>query len=142
MAADHVNCSGHPVPPALVLPLDSVQARVEQVFRQVGGGYHLIERRICRIGGSSVFHYFFQGENTGVSVVLEERSEQGHLALEGNETQRVLHGVTVSLIRSNSLTLASFETPRYFVYLVVGQADPEEVLQLADRVLPAIQAAL
>ena len=142
VAADHVNCSGHPVPPSLVLPLDSVQARVEQAFRQVGGGYHLIERRICRIGGSPVFHYFFQGENTGVSVVLEERSEQEHLALEGNETQRVLHGVTVSLIRSNSLTLASFETPRYFVYLVVGQADPEEVLQLADRVLPSIQAAL
>jgi len=142
VAADHVNCLGYPAPPSFVLPLEPVQARVEQVFGQIGNGYRLTEKRICRIGDAHVFHYFFQGENAGVSVVLEERSEQEHLALEGNEIQRVLHGVTVSLIRSNSLTLASFEAPEYFVYLVVGEVDPEEALQLADRVLPSIQAAL
>ena len=142
VAADHVNCSGQPAPPALVLPLESVQARVEQVFSRIGEGYHLAERRICLIGDSQVFHYFFEGENRGVSLVLEERSDQEHLALEGDEVQRVLHGLTVSLIESNSLTLASFETPEYFVYLVVGQEDPEAVLQLADRVLLSIQAAL
>ena len=142
VAADHVNCSGHPAPPSLVLPLESVQVRVEQILEQMSGRYRLRETRICRIGDSHVFHYFFRGEDTSVSVVLEERVESEHLALEGDETQRVLHGVMVSLIRSNSLTLASFEMPGYFVYLVSEQVDPEAVLQLADRVLPSLQAAL
>ena len=142
VAADHVNCSGHPAPPTSVLPLESVQTRFEQVFGQMGDRYRLIETRICRIGDFQVFHYFFQGDNRSVSVVLEERSDPQHLALNGDERQRALHGVTVSLIRSDSLTLAAFESPEYFVYLVVEQVDPEAVFQLADRVLPSIQAAL
>jgi hypothetical protein len=47
--------------------------------------FRLTEKRICRIGDSHVFHYFFRGEDASVSVVLEERSESEHLALEGDE---------------------------------------------------------
>jgi hypothetical protein len=75
-------------------------------------------------------------------VVLEERVESGYLALEGDEIQRVLQGMTVALIRPNSLILASFATSEHFVYLVSEQVDPEAVLQLVDRVLPSLQAAL
>jgi hypothetical protein len=43
VAADHVNCSGYPVPSSLDLPLESVQARVEQILGQISSRFRLTE---------------------------------------------------------------------------------------------------
>ncbi|MDA2933399.1 zf-HC2 domain-containing protein [Acidobacteria bacterium AH-259-D05] len=142
VAADHVNCSGHPVPPTFVLPLESVQSRLEQTLEEMSEHYQLTATRICRIGEVQVIHYVFQGLDRRVSLVLEQRLDQQHLVLEGNEPQRVLHDLTVFLLEMNSITLASFETPDYFVYLVSEKVDAGQVFQLAEKMIPFLKVAL
>ncbi len=75
-------------------------------------------------------------------MILEGRSNLEHLAVEGSEPERTLDGVRVILLQQEQdlVTLAGLETPGYFVYLV-GEEE-EQTLQLAERIMPSLKAAL
>jgi len=75
-------------------------------------------------------------------VILEGRSNLEHLALQGNERERILDGVRVIFLQQEQdlVTLAGLETPGYFVYLL-GEEE-EQTLQLAERIIPSLKAAL
>ena len=142
IVGDHLNCSGHQTPPEAVLPLDSVQTRLETALQEMGNSYRLLETRFCRVGEVDLIHYVFVGQGGQISVILEGRSNLEHLALRGNEPERTLDGVRVILLQQEQelVTLAGLETPGYFVYLV-GEEE-EQTLQLAERIIPSLKAEL
>ncbi len=142
IVGDHLNCSGHQTPPEAVLPLDSVLTRIETVLWEMGDSYRLLETRFCRVGEVEIVHYVFEGQGGQISVILEGRSTLEHLALQGDEPERTLDGVRVILLQQEQelVTLAGLETPGYFVYLV-GEEE-EQTLQLAERLIPSLKAAL
>lgn len=142
IVGDHLNCSGHQTPPEAILPLDSVQTRIETALQGMGGSYRLLETRFCQVGKVEIVHYVFEGQGGQISVILEGKSNLEHLALQGNEPERILAGVRVILLpqEQDLVTLAGLETPGYFVYLV-GEEE-ERTLQLAERIVPSLKAAL
>ncbi len=139
---DHLNCAGHQTPPEAILPLDSVRTRMETALQAMGDSYRLLETRLCRVGEVDIIHYVFEGEGGQISVILEGKSKLEHLALQGNEPERTLDGVRLILLpqEQDLVTLAGLETPGYFVYLV-GEKE-EQTLQLAERIIPSLKAAL
>jgi hypothetical protein len=142
IVGDHLNCSGHQTSPEVILPLDSVQTRIETALQGMGDSYRLLETRLCRVGEVEIIHYVFEGQGGQISVILEGKSNLEHLALQGNEPERTLDGVRVILLpqEQDLVTLAGLETPGYFVYLV-GEEE-ERTLQLAERIIPSLKAAL
>jgi hypothetical protein len=142
IVGDHLNCSGHQTSPEAILPLDSVQTRIETALQEMGDSYRLLETRLCRVGEVEIVHYVFEGRGGQISVILEGKSNLEHLALQGNEPERTLEGVRVILLpqEQDLVTLAGLETPGYFVYLV-GEEE-EQTLQLAERIMPSLKAAL
>jgi len=94
------------------------------------------------VGEVEIVHYVFEGQGGQISVILEGRSTLEHLDLQGNEPERTLDGVRVILLPQEQelVTLAGLETPGYFVYLV-GEEE-EQTLQLAERLIPSLKAAL
>lgn len=144
IVGDHLNCSGHQTPAESVMPLDSVQTTLEAALHEMGESYQLVAIRLCRVGEVSLIHYVFEGEGRSMSLILEEKSSLQHLALQGDEPERVLDGLKVILLEEDEdlVTLAGLEMPDYFVYLVSEEEEPEQTFLLAEELIPALKAAL
>jgi anti-sigma factor RsiW len=144
IVGDHLHCSGHQTPAESVMPLDSVQPSLEAALHEMGESYQLVAIRLCRVGEVALIHYVFEGEGRSMSLLLEEKSNLQHLALQGDEPARVLDGMKVILLEEDQalITLAGLETSDYFVYLVSEEEEPGQTFQLAEELIPSLKAAL
>lgn len=141
MVADHLNCRGVPAR-NLQLPLDSYEGRVEAAVQTFDPSFRLLEVQHCNQEEVQFVHYIFQGNRGRLSLILEPRQPNQFLPLRPGELQRVVAGVQVHALARQPVSVASLQSDRYFVYLVLDHSQPADSLNLAEKVLPSLKSVL
>ena len=149
-AADHLHCAirGHnypevPNPPDQIRQkLGPQYAGVLQVVEQKLPGFQVLEGHICSIPGSprKYVHFIARGRGTILSVILTKREGEdlppGKLLVADASG-----GVNLYKAHLEGMDVAGFELARYFGF-VVSDLGPNETLQIATALAPALRTAL
>lgn len=139
---DHFQC-GNPVPArAEECPLKEYRPQLEAALQRQTGDYRLRMFSRCRFEDTSVLHYLYERDGQRLSLILEPRTARQLLPQLAGEVQRVVDGVKIHSLVTDSVSLASFESPDYFVYLIVQRQSPQRTLLLAEQLLPSFRKAL
>jgi hypothetical protein len=148
--SDHVQCAikGHNYPEVANPPevlrkkLGPQYAGLLGVVQQNLPGFEILEAHICSIPGSSrkYVHFITRGRGTILSVILTKND--GAQLPSGGEFRSAAAG-HVNLYRAHQqgMNAAGFESREYLGF-VVSDLDTNTTLQIADQLVPPLNAAL
>ncbi len=149
-AADHLHCAirGHNYP-EVPRPPDQIReklgpqyAGVLQVVEQKLPGFQVLEGHICSIPGSprKYVHFIARGRGTILSVILTKR-EGEDLPPGKLPVADASGGANLYKAHLEGVDVAGFELASYFGF-VVSDLGPNETLQIATALAPALRTAL
>ena len=139
---DHFGCSGELPTDGESVPLDLHRASLERVLGESSGAYRLVDVRICSFKEVHFTHYAFEGRERRLSLIFEARKSSEQLPELRGQLEKRLKGVDIHLVSRASASIVSMESPGYFVYLVTEETTPDDVLLLAEEVVPLLKQSL
>jgi len=148
--SDHVQCAikGHNYPEVANPPevlrqkLGPQYAGLLDVVHQNLPGFEILEAHICSIPGSSrkYVHFITRGRGTILSVILTKND--GAKLPGGGEFRSAAAGhVSLYQAHQQGMNVAGFESRGYLGF-VVSDLDTNTTLQIADQLVPPLNAAL
>jgi anti-sigma factor (TIGR02949 family) len=148
--ADHVQCAikGHNYPEVANPPevlrkkLGPQYAGLLEVVQQNLPGFEVLEAHICSIPGSSrkYVHFITRGRGTILSVILTKKD--GARLPSGGAFRSVVAGhVNLYEAHQQGMNVAGFESRGYLGF-VVSDLETNTTLQIADQLVPPLNAAL
>ena len=148
--SDHVQCAikGHNYPEVANPPevlhkkLGPQYAGLLEVVKQNLPGFEVLEAHICSIPGSSrkYVHFITRGRGTILSVILTKND--GAQLPSGGEFRSAAAGhVNLYQAHQQGMNVAGFESRGYLGF-VVSDLDTKTTLQIADQLVPPLNAAL
>ena len=148
--ADHVQCAikGHNYPEVANPPevlrdkLGPQYAGLLDVVQRNLPGFEVLEAHICSIPGSSrkYVHFITRGHGTILSVILTKND--GAQLPSGSVFRSVAAGhVNLYQTHQQGMNVAGFESRGYLGF-VVSDLDTNTTLQIADQLVPPLNAAL
>jgi len=148
--SDHVQCAikGHNYPEVANPPevlrtkLGPQYAGLLDVVHQNLPGFEILEAHICSIPGSSrkYVHFITRGRGTILSVILTKND--GAQLPGGGEFRSAAAGhVSLYQAHQQGMNVAGFESRGYLGF-VVSDLDSNTTLQIADQLVPPLNAAL
>jgi len=148
--SDHVQCAikGHNYPEVANPPevlrkkLGPQYAGLLDVVQQNLPGFEVLEAHICSIPGSSrkYVHFITRGRGTILSVILT-RNDGAQLPSGGAFRSVVLGHVNLYEAHEQGMNVAGFQSRGYLGF-VVSDLDTDTTLQIADQLVPPLNAAL
>ncbi len=148
--ADHVQCAikGHNYPEAANPPdvlrkkLGPQYAGLLDVVQQNLPGFEVLEAHICSIPGSSrkYVHFITRGRGTILSVILT-KNDGAQLPSGGAFRSAAAGHVNLYEAHQQGMNVAGFESRGYLGF-VVSDLDTNTTLQIADQLVPPLNAAL
>ncbi len=148
--SDHVQCAikGHNYPQVANPPevlrqkLGPQYAGLLDVVHQNLPGFEILEAHVCSIPGSSrkYVHFITRGRGTILSVILTKND--GAQLPSGGEFRSAAAGhVNLYQAHQQGMNVAGFESRGYLGF-VVSDLDTNTTLQIADQLVPPLNAAL
>jgi anti-sigma factor (TIGR02949 family) len=148
--SDHLYCAirGHNYPEVATPPdqlrkkLGAQYAGLLPVVQEKLPGFQVLEAHICQVPGSPrrYVHFIARGQGTILSVILTKREGEslpvGRFMVAGAPA-----GVDLYKAKLEDMSVAGFETNRYFGF-VVSDLGQDEMVQLAAGLAPALRNAL
>jgi len=148
--SDHIQCAikGHNYPEVANPPevlrkkLGPQYAGLLDVVHQNLPGFEVLEAHICSIPGSSrkYVHFITRGRGTILSVILT-RNDGAQLPGGGAFRTAVSGQVNLYAAHEDGMNAAGFESGGYLGF-VVSDLDTKTTLQIADQLVPPLNAAL
>jgi len=148
--SDHIQCAikGHNYPQVANPPevlrkkLGPQYAGLLEVVHQNLPGFEVLEAHICSIPGSSrkYVHFITRGRGTILSVILT-KNDGAQLPSGGAFRSVVAGNVNLYEAHEQGMNVAGFESRGYLGF-VVSDLDREVTLQIADQLVPPLNAAL
>jgi anti-sigma factor (TIGR02949 family) len=148
--SDHVQCAikGHNYPEVANPPevlrkkLGPQYAGLLDVVQQNLPGFEILEAHICSIPGSSrrYVHFITRGRGTILSVILT-KNDGAQLPSGGAFRSAAAGHVNLYQAHQQGMNVAGFESRGYLGF-VVSDLDTKTTLQIADELVPPLNAAL
>ena len=147
--ADHVQCAikGHNYPEVANPPevlrkkLGPQYAGLLDVVHQNLPGFEILEAHICAPGGSRKYvHFITRGRGTILSVILT-KNDGAQLPGGGKFRSAAAGQVNLYQAHQQGMNVAGFESQGYLGF-VVSDLDTKTTLQIADQLVPPLNAAL
>jgi anti-sigma factor (TIGR02949 family) len=148
--SDHVQCAikGHNYPEVANPPevlrkkLGPQYAGLLDVVHQNLPGFEILEAHICSIPGSSrkYVHFITRGHGTILSVILT-KNDGAQLPSGGALRSAAAGHVNLNQAHQQGMNVAGFESRGYLGF-VVSDLDTKTTLQIADELVPPLNAAL
>jgi len=147
--SDHVQCAikGHNYPEVANPPevlrkkLGPQYAGLLDVVHQNLPGFEILEAHICSPGGSRKYvHFITRGHGTILSVILT-KSDGAQLPGGGEFRSAAAGHVNLYQAHQQGMNVAGFESRGYLGF-VVSDLDTNTTLQIADQLVPPLNAAL
>jgi len=148
--SDHVQCAikGHNYPEVANPPdvlrkkLGPQYAALLDVVHQNLPGFEVLEAHICSIPGSSrkYVHFITRGRGTILSVILT-KNDGAQLPSGGSFRSAAAGHVNLYQAHQQGMNVAGFESRGYLGF-VVSDLDTNTTLQIADQLVPPLNAAL
>jgi anti-sigma factor (TIGR02949 family) len=148
--SDHVQCAikGHNYPEVANPPdvlrkkLGPQYAALLEVVHQNLPGFEILEAHICSIPGSSrkYVHFITRGRGTILSVILT-KNDGAQLPSGGAFRSAAAGHVNLYQAHQQGMNVAGFESRGYLGF-VVSDLDTNTTLQIADQLVPPLNAAL
>lgn len=148
--SDHVQCAikGHNYPEVANPPevlrkkLGPQYAALLEVVHQNLPGFEILEAHICSIPGSSrkYVHFITRGRGTILSVILT-KNDGAQLPSGGAFLSVAAGHVNLYQAHQQGMNVAGFQSRGYLGF-VVSDLDTKTTLQIADELVPPLNAAL
>lgn len=144
VALNHIHCreTEKPDPEKMPASMRADLKVLDAAMQQVQADAPLRSAHLCSYRGVNFIHLVYMDARHHYSVLLEEHSASQRLAAYEPSRQERLGGLGVRVAEIEGVSVAYYQGKRHFVYLVLGEADPQRCIDLARTLFPPISASL